>query len=83
MLADGEVKLCSQVRIKIESPYITGTVDGLVLNNPFADIVIGNLGNLYPDFELSESMQIITRNMAKKKKARSINIGLASYAISK
>ena len=37
------------------------------MNNPFADIVIGNLGNLYPDFELSESMQIVTRNMEKKK----------------
>ena len=36
------------------------------MNNPFAYIVIGNLGNLYPEFELSESMQIVTRHMAKK-----------------
>ena len=30
MLANGKVQLCPQVRIKIESPYITGTVDALV-----------------------------------------------------
>ena len=68
ILGNSEVQLCPQVRIKIESPYLKGTVYALVLNNPFADIVVGNLGNLYPDFELSESVQIVRRNMAKKKR---------------
>ena len=31
--------------MKLESPYITGTEAALVLGNPFADIVVGNLGN--------------------------------------
>ena len=37
----------------------------MVLNNPFADVVIGNIGNLYPN-QTSESVQIVTRSMAKQ-----------------
>ena len=65
-LANGDVQLCPEVRIHIESPYITGTIDALVLNNPFADVVVGNLGNVYPTSETRESVQVTTRRMAKQ-----------------
>ena len=46
-------------------PVYFGIVDALVLNNPFADVVIGNIGNVYPG-EKCESIQVITRSMAQK-----------------
>lgn len=58
--------MCPEVKIHIECPYITGTVYALVLNNPFAEVVVGNIGNLYPTTEQPESIQIITRGMTKK-----------------
>ena len=64
-LANGDIQLCPEVKVHIESPYISATVDALVLNNPFADVVIGNIGNLYPN-QTSESVQIVTRSMAKQ-----------------
>ena len=64
-MANGDIQLCPEVKIHIEIPYISATVDALVLNNPFADVVIGNIGNLYPN-QTSESVQVITRSMAKQ-----------------
>ena len=65
-LANGDVQLCPEVRIHIESLYIIGTVDALVLNNPFADVVVGNLGNVYPTSETRESVQVTTRRLVKQ-----------------
>ena len=65
-LANGDVHMCPEVKVHVESPYITGTVDALVLNNPFADVVVGNIGNVYFTLENCESVQITTRSMKKK-----------------
>ena len=67
-LANGETQLCPEVVVNIQSPYISATVDALVLNNPFADVVIGNIGNVYPS-KTAESAQIITRSMAKNEES--------------
>ena len=58
--------MCPEVKVHVESPYITGTVDALVLNNPFADVVVGNIGYVYFKPENCESVQITTRSMKKK-----------------
>ena len=66
-LANGDTQFCPEVNLCIESPYISGIIDALVLNNPFADVVIGNIDNVYPGAgEKCESIQVITRSMAKK-----------------
>lgn len=41
-LADGTARQCDEVWIDIDTPYIKGTVSALVLDTPFADLVIGN-----------------------------------------
>lgn len=41
-LADGTARQCDEVWIDIDIPYIKGTVSALVLDTPFADLVIGN-----------------------------------------
>jgi hypothetical protein len=44
-LADGTVRECQEAWIYIVAPYITGTVLALVLESPFADLIVGNLVN--------------------------------------
>jgi hypothetical protein len=44
-LADGTVRECPEAWINIVTPYITGTVLALVLESPFADLIVGNLVN--------------------------------------
>ena len=44
-LADGSVRHCEEVWIDVSTPYISGVVLALVLNIPFADLVIGNYIN--------------------------------------
>ena len=67
-LADGTLRKCKEVQVKIDTPYISGVVDALVMSNPFADLVIGNIGHVYPECETRESVQIVTRSMAEKSK---------------
>ena len=45
-LADGTVRKCKEVQVQIDTPYICGIVDALVMSNPFADLVIGNIGHV-------------------------------------
>ena len=44
-MADGTVRECQEAWIDIIAPYITGTVLALVLESPFADLIVGNLVN--------------------------------------
>ncbi|CAC5398409.1 unnamed protein product [Mytilus coruscus] len=44
-LADGSVRNCEEVWINVTTPYISGSVLALVLDIPFADLVIGNYVN--------------------------------------
>jgi len=44
-LADGTIRQCKEVWINTTSPYISGTIQALVLDVPFADLVIGNYVN--------------------------------------
>ncbi|MEW8544650.1 MAG: reverse transcriptase domain-containing protein, partial [Candidatus Thiodiazotropha sp.] len=67
-LANGSIRKCKEVQVKLDTPYISGVVDALVMSNPFADLVIGNLGNTYPELEQTESFQAVTRRMAKESK---------------
>ena len=39
-LADGTVRECQEAWIDIVTPYITGTVLALVLESPFADLIV-------------------------------------------
>ena len=71
-LADGSTKYCQEVRVKVHSPYISGIVDALVMSNPFADFVVGNIGYTYPNSEPNQSFQAITRNMTKKGKSQKL-----------
>ncbi|XP_052080712.1 uncharacterized protein LOC127718696 [Mytilus californianus] len=44
-LADGSVRNCEEVWINVTTPYISGSVLALILDIPFADLVIGNYVN--------------------------------------
>ncbi|CAC5380410.1 unnamed protein product [Mytilus coruscus] len=44
-LADGSVRNCEEVWINVSTPYISGSVLALVLDIPFANLVIGNYVN--------------------------------------
>lgn len=44
-LADGSVKQCPEVCINISTPYISGDIIALILDTPFADLIVGNYVN--------------------------------------
>ena len=44
-LADGIVRECQETWIDIVTSYITGTILALVLECPFANLIVGNLVN--------------------------------------
>ena len=44
-LADGSTRNCREAWIDVTTPFISGTVLALVLNTPFADLIIGNYVN--------------------------------------
>ncbi|CAC5374158.1 unnamed protein product [Mytilus coruscus] len=44
-LADGTVKQCPEVCINVSTPYISGDIITLILDTPFADLIVGNYVN--------------------------------------
>ncbi|CAC5388230.1 unnamed protein product [Mytilus coruscus] len=44
-LADGTVKECPEVCINVSTPYISGDIIALILDTPFADLIVGNYVN--------------------------------------
>ncbi|CAC5404352.1 Transposon Ty3-I Gag-Pol polyprotein,Transposon Ty3-G Gag-Pol polyprotein [Mytilus coruscus] len=44
-LADGTMKQCQEVCINVSSPYISGDIIALILDTPFADLIVGNYVN--------------------------------------
>ena len=56
-LADGTVKKYPEVRINITIPFISGDILALVLNTPFADLIVGNYINTSVPAECSQSVE--------------------------
>jgi hypothetical protein len=44
-LADGTVKQCPEVYINVSPPFISGDIVALILDTPFADLVVDNYVN--------------------------------------
>ena len=44
-LVDGTVKQCPEVYINVSTPFISGDIVALILDTPFADLVVGNYVN--------------------------------------
>ena len=44
-LADGTEKQCPEVYINVSTPFISGDIVALILDTPFADLVVGNYVN--------------------------------------
>ena len=45
-LANGTECQSEEIEIDIETKYFTGKVKALIMDNPFADIVMGNIGHI-------------------------------------
>ena len=71
-LADSSIRKCKEVQVKVDTQYISGVVDALVMSKPLADLIIENLGNVHSEPEISESFQAVTRNMAKNSKSEEL-----------
>ena len=67
VLADGSTKICKEIKIKIETPYISGIVNALVLNNPFADLIIGNIAQFESDTVSKQSFIDNGKSSTEKK----------------
>jgi hypothetical protein len=56
-LADGTVKKFSEIRINITTPFISGDILALVLNTPFADLIVSNYINTSVPAEYPQSVE--------------------------
>lgn len=79
-LANGCVMECPEVWIEVDTIYVKGKVLVIVMNTPFADLIVGNYSRLdvpteiRKDGELARSQENVfqtveTRSSAKRKKA--------------
>lgn len=74
-LANGSSQRCPEVWIQVDTPYVKGKVVALVMNSPFADLIVGNFTRVdipverstrpvKPDDEMCQAVE--TRASAKK-----------------
>ncbi|KAL5006374.1 hypothetical protein ScPMuIL_015180 [Solemya velum] len=54
LLADGTRRKCQEVLVDIGTPFISGKVVALVLDTPFADIIVGNYVNKFIPREIGD-----------------------------
>ncbi|KAL5019661.1 hypothetical protein ScPMuIL_002553, partial [Solemya velum] len=54
LLADGTRRKCQEVLVDIGTPFISGKVVALVLDTPFADIIVGNYVNKFIPREIRD-----------------------------
>ena len=66
-LANGRSCECEEVLIHIETNYISGQIKGLIMNNPFADLVIGNVGYVQCSKNGEHFQAVETRTMKDKR----------------
>lgn len=66
-LANGDICSCSEVIISVNTDYISGQVKALIMDNPFADLVIGNIGHIQTDESNNTLLAVETRAMKKKR----------------
>ncbi len=45
-LANGDTWKCPEVLIELDTPYLKGRVIALVMESPFADVIVGNVGHV-------------------------------------
>lgn len=69
--ADGSKKQCSEVTLNVDTKYVTDKIIALVLDNTFADIIIGNrVQTVIPNVTETESKEICqaveTRSQRKR-----------------
>ena len=43
VLADGTEKLCKEVCVEMDTPFMKGEIFALILDSPFADVILGNV----------------------------------------
>lgn len=53
-LADGTVKQCLEVYINVSTPYNSGDIIALILDTPFADLIVGNHVNTSVQHSIDE-----------------------------
>ena len=71
-LADGSNLKCPEVLVQIETAYISGKVKALIMNNPFADLVIGNVGHIQNENNKDSFQAVETRALKQKREKEEI-----------
>ncbi|CAG2194243.1 unnamed protein product [Mytilus edulis] len=57
-LADGSTRVCKEVWIDSCTPFVSGTVLALVLDTPFAELIIGNYVNTYIPTSVNDTIVV-------------------------
>ena len=58
--------------VQIETAYISGKVKALIMNNPFADLVIGNVGHIQNENNKDSFQAVETRALKQKREKEEI-----------
>ena len=66
-LANGTTCRCPEVIIPVDTCYISGNVKALIMDNPFADLVIGNVGHVKVDQNKGIFQAVETRAIKDKR----------------
>ena len=73
IIIDGTVRRVEDAEIEIETPYYTGQVKAVCIQNPLYDVIIGNVPCVIDDTnDKTETQAVVTRSQAKKE-AKPVN----------
>lgn len=69
-LANGDNHSCLEVIVSIDTDFISGRVRALIMDNPFADLVIGNVGHIQTQEKKDSFQAVETRAMKETRQTR-------------
>lgn len=67
-LANGDVWNCPEVTIDLETPFLTGRVVALVMDNPFSDVIVGNVGHIAEEETGNKDIDVVQAVETRAKK---------------
>ena len=68
-LADGSNLKCPEVLVQVETACMFGKVKALIMNNPFAYLIIGNMGHIQNE-KIKDSFQALETRTLKQKRGK-------------
>ena len=77
ILADGTMRVCSEARINVSTPFYLGQVEALIMDNPDYDLIFGNITGAIsadtPSIDWKNEVSSLQSNLNKVTEQQEVN----------